>query len=323
MESACLLFPRPDPKEEFRAMVRQSADEWVDSLEPLFRVEGKPSLSEISMQFQDTRLAFLGACTKAAVEQAHLELIVQVVADCPSCKKVLHRKRLDSKKISTMQGEFFLDRPYFYCSACKVGFHPLDEALGLAPGRHQFDVQEKAVKSASKMPFEESAEEFSSLTGVEVGNHFQHDTLNAVGYMATLELVIPDRDEIERRIDDVAKATNAGRDELRAEERQRRRDHLDRIPIEGKFGQGKTGTAWKRSASSWPTPQKSGFVPFLVMNLNLLLRFLFVLRLSRLKEISWAIWRQMGDMGYGELSSRVAVWLPRSLAEPQRPKLAF
>ncbi len=209
MESACLQFPSPDPKEEFRAMVRRSADEWVDSMDPLFQSGGSPSLSEISGCFQDTRLSFLGSCMKAAVEKTHPNLIGQVVAGCPSCGKVLHRKRLDSKKISTMQGEFFLDRPYFYCSSCKMGFHPLDEALGLAPGRHQFDVQEKAVKSASKMPFEESAEEFSSLTGVEVGNHFQHDTLNAVGDMTTLELVIPDREEIERRIDDVAKSTKS------------------------------------------------------------------------------------------------------------------
>ena len=209
MECACLQFPRPEPMEELRVMVRRSADEWVDSLEPLFRTGKSPSLSEISGRFQETKLSFLGACMKAAVEKTHPDLIGQTVADCPSCGKVLHRKRMDSKKISTMQGEFLLDRPYFYCLACKTGFHPLDAALELAPERHQHDIQEKAVKSASKMPFEESAEQFSSLTGVEIGNHFQHDTLNAVGDVATLELVIPDREEIARRINDVAKSTKS------------------------------------------------------------------------------------------------------------------
>jgi hypothetical protein len=209
MESACLQITSPDPKEEFRAMVHRSADEWVDSLEPMFQAEGSSSLTEISRSFQNTRLSFLSSCMKTAVEQSHQDLIGQVQANCPSCDKVLHRKRMDSKKISTLQGEFSLDRPYFYCPVCKMGFHPLDEVLGLAPERHQHDIQEKAVKLASKMPFEESAEQFSSLTGIEIGNHFQHDTLNAVGEFATLELVIPDREEIERRINDVAKSTQS------------------------------------------------------------------------------------------------------------------
>ena len=44
---------------------------------------------------------------------------------------------------------------------------------------------------------------------MEIGDHFQHDTLNAVGDAATLELVTPDRKEIARRIDEVAKATRS------------------------------------------------------------------------------------------------------------------
>ena len=39
-----------------------------------------------------------------------------------------------------------LQRPYFYCRRCLVGYAPLDAALGLAPERKQFDVQEEATQ---------------------------------------------------------------------------------------------------------------------------------------------------------------------------------
>ena len=195
--------------EDARSLVHEAVDIWFDQVVTLFKDGQEPTISELSHQFSDTRGDLMGAVMQAMVEKAYHHHLHQEYAPCPECARIFKRKRFDSKTLSTLHGEFTLDRPYFFCTGCKIGFHPLDDVLVVAPERHQHDVQKKAVKSASRMPFEESAEEFSSLTGVEIGNHFQHDTLNAVGDVSTLELVIPDRSEIERRIDVAAKSTKS------------------------------------------------------------------------------------------------------------------
>ncbi len=70
----------------------------------------------------------------------------------------------------------------------------------LAPEHHQYDIQERVVSTAARMPFAESAGHFEDLTGIAVGNHFCHETLQSVGNAATLQEVIPNREEIEKRI---------------------------------------------------------------------------------------------------------------------------
>ncbi|MBF0141813.1 MAG: ISKra4 family transposase [Magnetococcales bacterium] len=192
--------------EEARSLMHEALDRWFDQVVPLFENGKAPTIIDLSRHFSETRGELMGSVMQAMVEKAYHHHIHQEQAICPECARILKRKRFDRKAVSTLHGEFTLNRPYFYCQICKVGFHPLDDVLTMAPERHQYDVQEKAVKSASKLPFEESADQFSSLTGVDVGDHFLHDTLNAVGDVATLELVIPDRKEIERRIDEVSRS---------------------------------------------------------------------------------------------------------------------
>lgn len=185
-------------------MVRKAADHWVDGFMPLFEQEKAPELFALSEHVQATRLEFFGACMKAAVEKLYASYLEQEWADCPLCDKSLHRKRLESKEISTAHGQFTLGRPYFYCGDCHHGFYPLDEALGLAPGRHQYDVQKRITVTAAEIPFEGASALLEQLTGLHVGNSCAHDTLTAVAQSASIELVIPDREEIERRIGEAA-----------------------------------------------------------------------------------------------------------------------
>ena len=199
--SACVPLLGPDLMEEFRAMVVKNANEWVDGFAPLFGQGTAPQLLELSDHFQATRLELLGACMKAAVEKLYAPYLDQEWSDCPLCGKSLHRKRCEPKTISTAQGRFVLDRPYFYCGECRHGFCPLDEALGLAPGRHQYDVQKQLTRLAAKLPFEEASEVLEQLTAIAAGDSFAHDTLTAIAEAATIERVIPDAAEIERRIE--------------------------------------------------------------------------------------------------------------------------
>lgn len=198
---SCIELPLNDPLEEVRSLAHDAIDEWVDGLAGFFE-EGKgPEICELSEHFTRSRSQLLGACLKAAIEKLYAEELNRQWADCPKCGKLLKLKRLDSKELSTLHGSFDLERPYFYCAQCEFGFHPLDELLGLAPEKHQYDIQAKSTLTAARLPFGESAELFGSLTGICVGDHFQHDVLNAIGEAATLEDVIPERQQIERRIE--------------------------------------------------------------------------------------------------------------------------
>ena len=84
------------------------------------------------------------------------------------------------------------------------------------------------------------------------------------------------------------KATEANREVIREEKKQRRRDELERIPIEGKFGQGKNGYGLGRIRAKRADTSEAWIRGiFFVMNLMVLLRFFFaskmpgVLRLIR------------------------------------------
>jgi IS5 family transposase len=74
------------------------------------------------------------------------------------------------------------------------------------------------------------------------------------------------------------KETEANREELKRLKAQRREEYLQRVPIEGKFGQGKNGYRLnyiraKRADTSFTWINSI----FLVMNLQILLRIFFAL----------------------------------------------
>ena len=190
-------------------MVHKATDRWVDGFAPLFERNTAPELFSLSEHVQATRLELLGACMKAAVQKFYGSYLEQEWANCPLCDQQLHRKRVEAKKISTAQGQFVLERPYFYCGDCRHGFYPLDEALGLTAARHQYDIQKRITLMAAEVPFEKASTLLEQLTELRVGNACAHDILGSVAKSATLERVIPDREEIEQRIDR-ATAANHG-----------------------------------------------------------------------------------------------------------------
>jgi len=93
------------------------------------------------------------------------------------------------------------------------------------------------------------------------------------------------------------KVTEANREELKRLKAQRREDYLQRIPIEGKFGQGKNGYRLnyiraKRADTSVAWINSI----FLVMNLLILLRIFFALCRGSVAVVPWlphSIWRRL------------------------------
>lgn len=206
MSSANALAMECLPKDQARAMAHRELDQWFDSeFSSLFSDKISPTIEEMSELFQHTRQHFLGQIMKNLLESLNRDLLHQHKADCPKCTKVLNRKRFDKKVLSTLQGAFELSRPYFYCSSCHYGFHPADKTLDMAPERHQYDIQSNITKLSADLPYEHSSAHFSTLTGIAVSSHFSHYTLQAIGRSATLETVIPDRENIAKRIADAQK----------------------------------------------------------------------------------------------------------------------
>ncbi len=118
--------------------------------------------------------------------------------------------------------------------------------------------------------------------------------------------------------------TEANREELKRLKAQRREEYLQRIPIEGKFGQGKNGYRLnyiraKRAdtSSAWINSI------FLVMNLLILLKVFFARwikavrqRLSRIWASAWAVLRYrfagfgLRIPGVARIENAVLTWIP-------------
>jgi Transposase len=74
----------------------------------------------------------------------------------------------------------------------------------LSPGRTQLDVQKAVAKLVTEVPYDEGQRLFGELTGVGVGRERMHTFTNHVAEGLTVLDVAPSRDEIERRIAEVA-----------------------------------------------------------------------------------------------------------------------
>jgi hypothetical protein len=200
MGQVCLQLQAPAPFDEFAEMAQEEFRRWLEGFRPLFESEKPPPIMEISALIQAKRNELTGPLLEAALTNAHRAELECTRAACPKCERVVAMKRLDRRQLSTLQGRAELCRPYFYCTSCELGFHPADQAMGMAREEHQWDVQQALTRLAADLPYETGSEHFERLTTVKVSDHFGHDTLNAVGEAATFDNVIPSRREIAQRI---------------------------------------------------------------------------------------------------------------------------
>jgi len=196
--ATCLL--EQDAPEEFRHMIHDEVDKWVDQIIDEVFVDGKePTLMELSQLFSETKQKFFGACFQALIEQKYVGLLDQEYAPCPKCDKMCKSRRDNLKQMVTMHGPSVLKRPWFYCVDCSYGFSPLDKTLEISRKKHQFDVQKKSTRTTAEVPFLNGSELFAELTDHSVSDHFMHNTFEEVGAYACLEDVIPIQEEIVKR----------------------------------------------------------------------------------------------------------------------------
>ncbi|MDH3602011.1 MAG: ISKra4 family transposase [Candidatus Tectomicrobia bacterium] len=186
-----------------RHQLHDRFDQWLDRLEAQLP-EPETTLAQITETVWNLRQELTGSLTESLVEHAHQVELTRKEIVCATCDRLLAARPAVSRTVDTMVGAVQLERPYFYCRHCHQGQSPLDEALGLTPGRKQLDVQQAAAQVVVEMPYDEAHTLFGDLTGVTIGSERMHTLTNQVAQGLTVLDVAPSRQEIERRIASVA-----------------------------------------------------------------------------------------------------------------------
>jgi hypothetical protein len=188
---------------EIRQQVHAHLDQWLDTLEEHVK-EPKPTLEQLTRAVWEARQELTGGLTEALVEQRYRAEQEQQHAPCPQCGQRVAARGVVTRTLETLVGEVELARPYFYCVPCGQGFAPVDAALGVAPGRKQFDVQQAATKLAAEVPYETAQELLRELTGVELSTARMHELTNGIAEGLSVLDVAPPRAEILAKIAAVA-----------------------------------------------------------------------------------------------------------------------
>jgi hypothetical protein len=189
--------------ESLRQQLHACFDQWLDRLEEQLP-ESEPTLAAVTKTVWNLRQALTGSLTETIIAHVHRGEHTRSQSCCRQGDRPLTARAPVQRTVETLVGAVQLERPYFYCPACHVGRYPLDEVLGLSPGRIQLDVQKAAAKLITEVPYDEAQRLFGDLTGMSMGSERMHTCTNQVAEGLTVLDVAPSRDEIERRIAEVA-----------------------------------------------------------------------------------------------------------------------
>ncbi len=139
--------------EDFRNMAHSKLDQSLDKIKPLFFREEVPTLQEISDVVQEMKQDISGHLLQETTNSLNQTKLAHAFGHCPSCKKPVKKMRDTSRRIETRHGSSLISKPYFYCSSCRLGFSPVDEALELSSRKKQHDLQQLALKFLARLCF--------------------------------------------------------------------------------------------------------------------------------------------------------------------------
>jgi Uncharacterised protein family (UPF0236) len=201
-----ISFEEVRARKQWDALRRQlhtHFDQWLDGLEAQLQ-EPAPTLAQVTETVWNLRQELTGGLTQTIIEHTHLGEHIRKQVPCPKCARILQARSPVQRTVETLVGPVELERPYFYCRACRSGVYPLDEALDLVAGRKQLDVQKVVAKLVTEVPYDEAHTLLSDLTGMGMGSERMHTLTNQVAKGLTVLDVAPSREEIEQRIAAVA-----------------------------------------------------------------------------------------------------------------------
>jgi hypothetical protein len=182
-----------------RQQLHERFDQWLDTLETQWH-EPPSTLPEVTATVWALRQQLTGGITETIMAHVHRSERDRHQAPCPQCQRVLRVRDRVCRTVETMVGAIQLERPYFYCRACREGVYPFDNALGLVAGCKQLDMQQAAAQVVTEVPYDTAQALFGALTGLHFGSERMHTMTNQVAEGLTVVDVAPSRREIERRI---------------------------------------------------------------------------------------------------------------------------
>lgn len=188
--------------ENWRSQFFNFLDTRLDKIEQEYPME---DLGEISKAVFQERSEILGRLVLGLIERKFGHLLNQQNCDCPKCGKRMQRQGKLTRNIQTLAGQFQLKRPYFYCRPCRLGYYPLDEALGLAESSKQYDVQDVEAWLSSETVYETASETYERITGVKLSEHHMHEVTNGIAEEVGILDVCPSREEIDKKIEEQSK----------------------------------------------------------------------------------------------------------------------
>ena len=186
-----------------RQQLHDHFDQWLDDLQAQLP-EPETTLAQIAETVWALRQDLTGSLSEAVVEHGHRFEHMRKQIVCETCGRILTTRPAVPRTVETMVGSVRLERPYFYCRVCKAGVYPLDEALGLTPGRTQLDVQKAAAKLVIETAYDEAQALFHDLPGVHLGSERMHTLTNRAAQGLGVWDVAPSREQIDERIAQVA-----------------------------------------------------------------------------------------------------------------------
>ena len=186
-----------------RQRFHERCDQWLDRLESALPA-GEPTLGQVSATIWALRPQLTGGVAETIMHHTHPEEQRRPQMPCPTCARLLPARGPVPRCVATMVGPVTLERPYFYCPVCHAGTYPLDAVLGVRTGRMQPDVQQAAVDLATELPYETASRLFGRLSGIPVSSERMHTFTDQVAEDLRVVDVAPSREEIERRVEQVA-----------------------------------------------------------------------------------------------------------------------
>jgi len=190
--------------ETLRQHLHDRFDQWLDRLETQLP-EAELTLAQVSATIWTLRQQLTGGLAEMIVQHAHQEEQHRTHWTCPTCECLLTARAPVTRTVETMVGPIELERPYFYCCHCRHGSYPFDEVLGLSAGRLQLDVQQATADLVTELPYDTASTTFGKLSGIAVSSERMHTLATQAAEGLTVLDVAPSREEIERRIAEVAR----------------------------------------------------------------------------------------------------------------------
>lgn len=187
-------------KEAWRKAGYAAIDRMVEFLSAT--ISGADDFEKISLMLEQPAKEVTAAVFGGILDSLAKDELKATSCPCPECGKLLRSPRNLRRSLDTQYGRIAVQRPYFYCKPCNRGVLPFDKKLGLAPTCKQYDLQKKAARLFSEMPFERAAEIFKDLTGCDMSNHAMHDLAKGLSEASQITSVLPTKHAVEKLIEE-------------------------------------------------------------------------------------------------------------------------